>query len=138
MENCDNADTNYRLWVEEFSGSVKYETTIVRTGGASDGATPISWKMASNADAEYPISTLESPEIVRWNDGVGSSKTVTVEVVHDSQGSGTSSKLTDAEAWLEVQYLGTSGFPISTHISDAKATPMSAAADQTDSSETWT
>jgi hypothetical protein len=29
--NTDNADTNYRLWIEEYAGSIKHETVIVRT-----------------------------------------------------------------------------------------------------------
>lgn len=132
MYNCDSADTNYRLWVEDYSGSIKSETTIIRTGGASDGTTGLSWKMASGANAEYPLIVLSSPEIVVWNDTTGSSKTVTVEVVTDNV------TLTDAECWIEVQYLGTSGFPRGEFISDAKADVLATAANQTTSSETWT
>jgi hypothetical protein len=46
--------------------------------------------------------------------------------------------LTDAECWIEVQYLGTSGVPLGSFTSDAKADPLTAAANQTSSSETWT
>lgn len=138
MWNCDAADTNYRLWIEDYAGSIKHETTIVRTGGASDGTTTHSWKMATSSSAEYPLHILRSPEVVRWNDTTGSSITVTVEIVHDSQGSGTSSAFTDKEIWLEVQYLGTSGFPLSLFVDDAAADVLASAADQTSSSETWT
>lgn len=138
LDNCDSGDTNYRKWTEDYSGSVKHETTIVRTGGATDGTTALAWKMATTANAEYPIQTLRSPEIVRWNETTGSAITVTAEIVHDSQGSGTSSAFTDKEIWLEVQYLGTSGFPRSTFIDDAAADVLASAADQTSSSETWT
>ncbi len=133
VENCDSADTNYRAGWYSPAGSVTTETTLVRSGGASDGTTSIAWKMASNADADYPILSVESPYISIWNDTAGSSKTVTVEILHDS-----TTNLTDGEIWLEVQYLGTSGFPLSSFISDAKASFLAAAADQTTSSETWT
>lgn len=137
MHNCDSGDTNYRLWVEDYAGSIKSETTIIRTGGASDGTTGLSWKMATSANAEYPVVHLESPEIVVWSDTTGS-KTVTVEIVHDSQGAGSGSKFQDDEIWLEVMYLGTSGYPLGTWIRDCKADIMATAANQTDSSETWT
>ena len=132
MHNCDNADTNYRLWVEDYWGSIKHETTIVRTGGASDGTTTLSWKMVSIADTEYPYSQLNSPDIAIWNDTTGSSKTVTVEVITDNV------TLNDDECWLEVMYLGTSGYPLGTWITDCKTDVMATAAAQTSSSETWT
>lgn len=133
MHNCDAGDTNYRLWVQDYSGSIKSETTLVRTGGATDGTTEYSFSMATTANTHETHACLISPEISIWNDDVGSSKTVTVEILHDS-----ATPLTDAEIWLEVQYLGTSGFPLSSFISDARANILTSAVDQTTSSETWT
>lgn len=138
MYNCDNADTNYVLWVEDYAGSTKSETTIIRTGGASDGTTGLSWKMVTSASAEYPPIRLESPEIVQWNETAGSSVTATVEIVHDSQGAGSGSKFQDDEVWVEVMYLGTSGYPLGTWVTDCKADVLATAANQADSSETWT
>jgi len=133
MHNCDSADTNYRLWVEDYAGSIKSETTLVRTGGASDGVTGYSFKMTTTANANALVAPLVSPEIAIWNDAVGSSKTVTVEILHDS-----ATNLTDGEIWLEVEYLGTSGYPLSSFVSDAKADILATSADQATSSETWT
>lgn len=138
MHNCDNADTNYRLWVEDYYGSVKSETTIVRTGGANDGTTTLSWRMATGADAEYPHGLLYSNDIAIWNDTTGSSITATVEIIHDSQGAGTGARFQDDEIWLEVNHLGTSGLPQGVRVTDSKADVLATAADQTDSSETWT
>ena len=132
LYNCDSGDTNYRLIIADYAGSILSETTIVRTGGASDGATPISWKMVSSADTEFPDIPLTSPEIARWNETTGSSITVTVEVITDNV------TLKDDECWLEVQYLGTSGVPLGSFVSDAKADVLATAANQTTSSETWT
>ena len=132
MYNCDSGDTNYRLQITDFFGSIVSETTIVRTNGASDGTTPLSWKMTSGADAEYPALTLDTDEIVRWNETTGSAITATVEIVTDNV------TLTDAQCWLEVQYLGTSGFPLGAFISDAKADVLATAANQTSSSVAWT
>lgn len=138
LYNCDSADTNYRLWIEDYAGSIKHETTIVRTGGASDGTTTTSRKMTTSANANYPLVRLESLELLKWNDTVGAAVTATVEIVHDSQGAGSGSNFQDDEVWVEVMYLGTSGFPLGTWISDAKADVLAAAANQTASTETWT
>lgn len=132
MYNCDSSGTNYRLWIKNQFGEVKHETTIVKTSGATDGTTPLSWKMASGVDAEFPHLTLSSPEIVKWNDTT-TSVTVTVDCVYDSV-----TNLKDTEVWLEVMYLSASGTPIGTYISDFVTDPVSAAADQTSSSATWT
>lgn len=132
MYNCDSGDTNYRIWIEDYAGDLYQETVIVRSGGATDGTTPISWRLVSTANAEFPLPTFDAPEIVRWNDTTGSSITVTVEIITDNV------TLKDDEIWLEVQYLGTSGFPLSTFISDCKADPIPAGQNQDTSSVTWT
>lgn len=132
MHNCDSADTNYRFAEHSFEGSIVNETTIVRTGGASDGTTPIAWKMVSSAGTLF-WHPLQSPEIVRWNEAVGSPLTVTVEFVHDSV-----TNAQDDEIWLEVEYLGTSGTPLGIRASDRMTNILSTPADQADSSEAWT
>jgi hypothetical protein len=138
MYNCDSGDTNYRLWVETGVGTIVDETTIIRTGGASDGTTGIAWKVTSTADAQYPHLTVESPEIVQWNETTASAITATVEIVHDSQGAGNGADFHNDEIWLEVMCLGTSGAPLGSFISSAKADVLATAADITNSSETWT
>jgi len=132
LYNCDSGDTNYALHIADYAGSIIQETTIVRTGGASDGTTTLSWKVVSSANAEYPHQTLNTSEIVKWNDTTGSAITATVEVVTDGV------TLTDGECWLEVQYLGTSGYPLGSFISDAKADVLATAVNQATSNETWT
>lgn len=133
MLNCDSTDTNYRIWVEDYSGSVKSETTIVKTGGASDGTTGLSWKIVSTANASFPGQVFRTEEICRWNDTTGSSITVTVDILRDS-----ATNLKDDEIWLEVRSFNTSGYPLGSTSSDAKADFLATAADQTSSSATWT
>lgn len=133
MWNCDSGDTNYRMEIVDYVGNIKSETTIVRSGGASDGDTPISWKITSLADADYPTMVLRSPETVIRNTTTGSSITATIEIVHDS-----TTALKDDEIWIECMYLGTAGYPLGTWVSDAKATTLTTAANQTSSSVTWT
>lgn len=132
MYNCDNADTNYRLWIEDYAGAIRDETTIVRTGGASDGVTPISWRMVSNADANNLTVPLRSDPIVVWNTATGSAVTVTVELVTDGV------TLTNADAWLEVDYLGTSGVPLGAGVSSKVASLLTTPTNYASSTVAWT
>jgi hypothetical protein len=140
MVNCDSADTNYGYQKSCYQGDIYTESTIVRTGGASDGTTPISRKMVSSANAKY-VSPLVLESLVRFYPGTaeeeaawspGASKTVTVEVVTDGV------TLTDAECWLDVEYLGTSGYPLCVLTSDRAANILATPANQAASTETWT
>jgi hypothetical protein len=123
-----NAARNERY---RYQGTLTTETTIVRTGGASDGTTAYSWKIATTANNErdFPFETFEG---ALWNSTTGSSKTLTVHTVTDNV------TLTDAEIWLEVEYLGSSATPVTTLITDANATVLTTAANQATSTEAWT
>ena len=129
--NSDSADTNYRYYSKNYEGEVFHETTIVRTGGASDGTTPISRKMTSSANSKFYAPLIASP-ITAWNDTSGSSKTITVEIISFG-----AAKLTDAETWITVEYLGTSGFPIASFSNDRAADILATPADQATSTATW-
>ena len=68
-----------------------------------------------------------------WNGPVGSAQTATVEIITDNV------TLTDAEAWLEVEYLGTSGFPLGLFANDRVADPIfGTPANQATSTVDWT
>jgi hypothetical protein len=131
--NCDSADTNYRYYYEDYTGKITQESTIVRTGGASDGTTPISRKMVSSANAKAKIPLASDP-IEFWNEVTGSSITVTIPVITDNV------TLTDIEAWVDVEYLGTSGTPFGLYTSDRISDPIygSPANQTTDSVSSWT
>lgn len=126
-----------RLWVEDYAGSIKRETTIVRSGGASDGTTPISWKIAMSTNAEYPLVVLRSPEMAVWNDVVGSPVTFSVEIAMNDG----SAPLTDAQAYLEVYSLGPDGSPSQMLpwklTSDVKADVLANAQTQEISTAAW-
>ena len=128
----DSGDTNYKIDHRKYQGSIVTETVIKRTAGASDGTTAYCWKMVSLATPQF-FWPLESPPIAIWNETVGSAKSLTVEILHDSL-----TALKDDEIWVEVEYLGTTGFPKSLLASDRKADIMAAGADQAASTEAWT
>ncbi len=129
--NCDSADTQYRFAQALYEGIETSETGVVRTGGATDGTTPVSRKIVTTAGASihWPYESLP---IEFWNETLGSI-TLTVPVLTDNI------TLTDAEAWLEVEYLGTSGFPLGVFVSDRVSDPIfgTPANQTTDGASTW-
>ena len=112
--NSDNNDTNYRLSVQQSFGTIVHETTNVKTGGATDGVTPISWEVSTNTMPEWNHQYVESPEIVRWVTTVGASINVGVDIIHDS-----TTAMTNRDIWLDIQYLGQSGRPLGLFASGA-------------------
>lgn len=114
-----------------YEGTLTTETTIKRTAGASDGTTAYSWKVVTTANAKrtFPFETFEGAV---WNSTTGSAKTLTIHTVTDNV------TLTDAEIWVEVEYLGSSATPVSTLITDANATVLTTAAWRATTTEAWT
>ena len=133
MYNCSSGSTNYNLWIEDFSGSVRSETVVVKTGGASDGTTPLAWKMTGNANTNEVLGHLASGEIAIWNETTGVAKTVTVDILHDSL-----TALTNADVWLEVSELGTTGSQLGVGVSSKRADPLVTATTVPTSTATWT
>lgn len=129
--NCDSGDTNYRREVTAYEGDLTTETTIVRTGGASNGTTPISWKVITTATPEWH-APFKSPWVTGWIDETGS-KTFTAQVLHDSL-----TNLQDDEIWMDVEFLGTDGFPQSVWASDKAADILATPADQSTVGAPWT
>lgn len=129
--NCDSGDVNYRSERYTREGALTTETTIVRTGGATDGTTPIAWKIVTAVSAEV-IQPFECPPIAIWNETVGSAVTATVE---GTWGGG--AVPTNANIWIEAQYLGTSGFPLGLKATNGQTTPLHTATNQTASAEVW-
>jgi hypothetical protein len=146
--NCDSSDTNYVLYTLDMFGSVQSETGIYNDAGvdttgienANSDIAGFSWKMVASDGAGFPHQTLVSPEIVKWNTVKTGTLTATVEIVHDSQGSGTGGALLDTEIWMEVMCLDPGGTPLGKWQADrcANLNLNSNAADQASSSATWT
>lgn len=133
MVNCDSVDTNYRLYYQDYCGTITHETTITRTGGATNGTTPVSRKMVSSANSKFylPLDLGKPCPLVVWNEST-SSLTVTVHVVTDNV------TLTDAECWIEIEEPGNSGYPLSVTQSDRAADILVTPANQSTSTEAWT
>lgn len=129
--NCDSGDTNYNYYKRCYQGEIFDETAIVRTGGASDGTTALSHRFVSSANTKF-YAPLVGPWVSFWNETTGSAITVATEVLWFG-----AALLKDDEAWIEVEYLGTSGFPVSSFAHDRAADILTAGANQSASTEPW-
>lgn len=118
--------------VYDYRGTQTAETTIVRTSpaGASDGTTPVSWKVVStaNSKANFPFASLP---ISIWNTTLSSS-TATIQIVNDGV------TLTNADIWVEVEYLGSGSTPIASVVSAGLADVLATGTNLTTSTDTWT
>lgn len=134
LYNCSAGSQNYKLWIECAEGNIRDETTLVRTNGATDGTTPISWKLTASSTNVFPTNYLVTDDIAFYNDDdSGTTKNVIIHILHDS-----ATNLTDADIWIDVEYLGSSSTPLASLISDRTADPLTTAVDQDASLAVWT
>jgi hypothetical protein len=132
LYHSSSANRTYDFYEYDFVlGVSEDETTIVRTGGASDGTTGISCKMVSSANCVENIIALESIPITGWTSST-TSKTFTVEGVWDS-----ATNIQDDEIWMELEYPANNTDGLGAIAKD-KCAILGTPADQTASTETWT
>ncbi len=112
-----------------YYGSLATETTVVRTGGATDGGTPFSWLISTTANAKR-FAPFVSPPISFYN----SSTAQIVITVYGIWGGGTPH---DDEIWVEAEYPSDAATGASTFIDTAPATILTAGGNLTTDTSTW-
>jgi hypothetical protein len=134
LTRSDTGSLNYRSEKYMFEGSVVTDAANYNNAGASDGTTAYSLKMVTTTYSSFKFP-LYSQDIMIWNDVVGVSKTVSLEIA-------SSATLTADQIWLEVEGLTNASYPISATQSSAAATLASlqgtAGSAVPTSSATWT
>lgn len=127
---CDSGATNYRQEKHGYAGVLTTETTITRTGGATDGGQLISWKVVTNAGSKL-AAPFDTFPIQIWN---ASTSSITV-TVYGIWGGG--AVPTDADIWLEAEYLGDAATPQGSFATNGKANPLATNANQSADGSTW-
>lgn len=128
---CGSGATPYAQKRLSRYGTLDHETTIVRTGGASEGGQAIAWKVVTTANASRDAPFV-CPLMRRVNSVTGSNRTVTVYGVW-----GGGAVPNNDEIWMEVAYLGTSGSPLGVVKSSGPATLLTAGAAVASDASTW-
>ena len=133
FNNLDTAscNTNYRSGKSMRAGSETHETTIVRTGGASDGTTPQSRKIVTTANC-HRLGPFRSSDAAIWCDGTGVSKTITVYGVW-----GGGAVPNNDEIWIEALYLGDSASPKGSVIRSCPADVLTAGSAVPSDTSAW-
>lgn len=129
--NSDSAATNYLMSRGMTEGTLTTETTIVRTGGATDGTTPVSWKIVTSSLSNWTFP-FDCPQMTIWNDVTGSNVVVTVYGIW-----GGASVPNNDDIWMEVDYTGSTLTPQMTTLQLTKATPLNAGAALASDTSTW-
>jgi hypothetical protein len=132
---CTSAANPEGLYYSDYLGSVASTAAIYRNGGGVVEAIPVSWKLISTTHA-YTSFPLFSPWIYGVLASTGS-KTFTLYVTQD----GGAGDLTDADVWLEVEYMGTSSvstYGLGTDRCIIDGFFSGAAAQTDDTTSTWT
>jgi hypothetical protein len=135
--NCGPADDPTYLLYRNPMGDVASSSAIYRTGGASVEGSSCSWLVTTPATIPVEGKPFYTPWIYGEVSSTGS-KTFDLYITNDT------ADFTDAEVWLEVEYLGTVDEAQSNLASDWRHNPATstyitttAAAQTDDTSSTW-
>jgi len=132
--NCGPSAAPESLRVFCMASTLESDATVTRDGGASVDSVDCSWKFTASTSGANIAETAPfyTPWIYSKVASTGS-KTFTIYIANNT------ADLYDDEVWLEVEYMGTSGNPTSTMVSDKRATVTTTRAVQTDdTTSTWT
>ena len=111
----DSSGTNYNQGRIVYEGALTPSTAIVRTGGAVQGGTPISWAIVTTSGAAWTFP-FRAPGTWIYNSTTGSNVTVTLYGIWFG-----SALPNNDQIWHDVEYMGSSGSPIASLGSGTKA-----------------
>jgi hypothetical protein len=132
LVNSDSGATNTRNEKHHYAGVLTTETTVVRTGGASDGTTTYAHAIATNANSNWQ-APFEGIPFAIWNETTGSAVTLTM---HGTWAGGAVPN--NNEVWFDVEYPGSATFPISSFATGGLSSVLATATALTSAAaETW-
>jgi hypothetical protein len=127
----DSAGTNYRDEKYAYHGTQTVETTLVRTGGASNGTTSVSWKVVTTANAKWAFPFELLPISIN-NTATAADVVVTMEGIWDA-----AALPNNDEFWFDVEYLGSSSTPMGSFKTATKADGLASGTALTASTQAW-
>jgi hypothetical protein len=131
FQSSDSSGTISRHGEWDYRGTLTSETTIVRTGGATDGTTPLAWRIVTTANSKF-LLPFESFPISIWNGVTGSGRTLTVYGIW-----GSGSLPNNDDIWIDVEYLGDSGSPLASVATSTKANNLATGVALDSDSSIW-
>jgi hypothetical protein len=129
---ADGAATAYKSARYAIEGTETTETSITRVGGASDPAGQAqSRKLVTTANSQW-LRPFKAEPFAIWSPTTGANVTVTVYGTINA-----GALPNNDDIWMELEYLGSSSFPIGTIVTTTKATLLSANAAVSSDGSTW-
>jgi len=129
---CDSGLGYYRNERYRYQGITTTATSIIRTNGASDGTTGISWKNAVTANATWYLPFGLFPVAI-WNSTL-SAINVTFHGVWT-----TVALPKNDEVWFNIEYLGSASSPLASYSSGTKSNGLATGTALTaDTTADWT
>jgi hypothetical protein len=130
--NCDSANTTYNNLRYRYEGKSNTETTVVRSGGASDGVTLQSRKIATSANPQF-WDPFEDFSLDIRNPVTNSAVTITVYGACQLV-----SLPNNGQIWLDIDYQQDPGSPLGSYSSGAKNSVLAAGTAQASDTSDWT
>lgn len=128
--NCDSGATNYRHERYQGQGTQSVETTIVRTGGATNGTTAIAWKIVTSNQSKWDCPFISLP-ISIWNSSTAS-LTVTMYGIW-----GGAAVPNNDDIWIEAEYLGSGSTPLGSFTTATKSNNLATGSALSSDTSTW-
>lgn len=135
VTNCDNGNNRYVSGEKTWFGSFLSNAVVSADNADSVEGASISLEVTTTSQTRFeaPYRVL----IGAFYADFATSKTITVEIVHDAQGGGTGGLFQNSEAWVEV-HKPDSASPKAIAEFSAMANSFATPADNASSAETWT
>jgi hypothetical protein len=139
INRCDIGGTAIRNERHTPVGTEVTSTGVVRTGGASDGATPISHQLTTfvnTGNSAYSIDNrvniFNAMPLTIWNSVTGSNRNIILRgIANDSR------VPNNDEVWFDVEYLGSSSSPKGSYARGSKANVLAAGSALTVDTSAW-
>lgn len=128
---CDSGATQYRNESYQYGGTLTTETTIVMSGGATDSVQAFSHKIVTNANNNW-VNPFESFPMGEFYAG-----TLNVSVAQVFELLTDNVVLTNKDAWVKLEYMGSSATPLGSTASSG-TDALDAGTNLATSTATWT
>jgi hypothetical protein len=128
---CDSGAHSYRNERYDYYGTETTETTIVRTGGATDGSTPYSRKIVTTANCKWGVP-YEAIPISIWNTSLGSQIDIDLYGIW-----GGGAVPNNDDIWFDAEALGSSGSPLGSYTTGTKSNSIASGSAHNSDSSTW-
>ncbi len=137
VDNCDDSTNqrNYRMFRSNCWGAFQQNIAIVRTGGNTDGTTSFSWQTILSQAPTQPSTfgnPARFPEIAQRFNTTGVSKVLTLYGITSF-----ASMPTNANLWIDVEYLGAATHPLASFASSRAADALAAGSNLPADTSSW-